>query len=75
MTVFKAEELELILNGVSIINIDEWRENTLYQGSFNPSHKVIKWFWKFLEKHGQEDRAKFLQFSTGTTRIPLGGFK
>lgn len=34
----------------------------------------IQWFWKALRSFEQEDRAKFLQFVTGTSKVPLQGF-
>lgn len=34
----------------------------------------IQWFWKALRSFDQEDRAKFLQFVTGTSKVPLQGF-
>lgn len=36
---------------------------------------MIQWFWKALHSYGQEERAKLLQFVTGTSRVPLDGFK
>ena len=72
---FNSEELELVLNGISTLSIEDWKENTNYQGNYNSNHKVIKWFWRALDKLNDDDKVKFLQFSTGTSRLPIGGFK
>lgn len=34
----------------------------------------IQWFWRALRTFDQADRARFLQFVTGTSKVPLQGF-
>lgn len=39
------------------------------QGEFRTArheHKVVQWFWRFIEAAAPEQRAKVLQFTTGT---------
>lgn len=37
---------------------------------------VVKWFWEVVEQHySQEMRLRLLQFVTGSSRVPLQGFK
>jgi E3 ubiquitin-protein ligase HUWE1 len=47
--IFTANELELILNGTPFIDVDDWIENTYYEG-YLPTDKIIIDFWniKFL---------------------------
>jgi hypothetical protein len=71
---FKPEELERAICGTSHISVDEWRASTQYRGSYHAGHKVIGWFWDALETYSQEELSKFLQFCTGTSRLPVGGF-
>lgn len=47
--------------------------NTIYKG-YDTNCFVIKNFWKALTTLSQEDLAKFLQFCTGSSRVPIGGF-
>lgn len=36
----------------------------------------MKWFWEIVENHySQEMRLRLLQFVTGSSRVPLQGFK
>lgn len=35
----------------------------------------MKWFWKAVEFFDEERRARLLQFVTGSSRVPLQGFK
>jgi hypothetical protein len=37
--------------------------------------QTIKIFWQLVEKWGQEERARLLQFVTGTSMVPPEGFK
>ena len=34
----------------------------------------FQWFWRALRSFAQAERAKFLQFVTGTSKVPLQGF-
>ena len=72
--VFNANELELILNGTPFIDVSDWEENTDYKG-YSPSDEIIINFWKIVSKLPQEKLSRLLQFSTGSTRVPVGGFK
>lgn len=77
LTVFDANELELILCGLPDIDVDDWQVNTNYKGAFEVkggSHKVVEWFWEVVREFDIEMRARLLQFSTGTSGVPLRGF-
>jgi E3 ubiquitin-protein ligase NEDD4 len=36
---------------------------------------VIRWFWKCVRSWPRERKLRLLQFATGTSRIPISGFK
>lgn len=36
---------------------------------------LVQWFWKAVESYDDECRARLLQFVTGSSRVPIGGFK
>ncbi len=71
---FTSNELELILNGRPFIDIEEWKMYTIYKAPYNENHQVIKWFWEILGYLSQKELSNFLLFSTGASRVPLGGF-
>lgn len=71
---FDERELELMLCGIQEYNIKEWEESTIYR-HYTKSSKPIVWFWQFVNEISSERRARLLQFVTGTSRLPLGGFK
>uniref|UniRef100_A0A8B9K0C6 E3 ubiquitin-protein ligase SMURF1 n=1 Tax=Astyanax mexicanus TaxID=7994 RepID=A0A8B9K0C6_ASTMX len=71
---FDEKELELIVCGLGKIDIHDWRANTRLKHCTADSN-VVKWFWKAVETFDEERRARLLQFVTGSSRVPLQGFK
>ncbi|KAI9290535.1 hypothetical protein K502DRAFT_298267, partial [Neoconidiobolus thromboides FSU 785] len=41
---------------------------------YTQSSAQIQWFWRAVRSFDQSERAKLLQFATGTSKVPLGGF-
>jgi E3 ubiquitin-protein ligase NEDD4 len=74
ISVFDERELELLIGGMSEIDVDDWQKHTDYRG-YNPSDEVVAWFWKIVRSWPAERKARLLQFTTGTSRIPVNGFK
>jgi len=78
LSIFDHREIELVLCGLPNIDKTDWEKNTLYAGGYEgkgDKHKVIKWFWKCVNELDDSDAARLLQFSTGTARVPVQGFK
>ncbi|GBC34534.2 DUF913-domain-containing protein [Rhizophagus irregularis DAOM 181602=DAOM 197198] len=73
ISIFNEQELELLISGMPDIDIDDWKNNTEYQ-NYTPSSPQIQWFWRAVRSFDQEERAKLLQFVTGTSKVPLEGF-
>ncbi|KAK9466030.1 hypothetical protein V1512DRAFT_31791 [Lipomyces arxii] len=73
VSIFDEQELELLISGLPDIDVDDWRNNTVYQ-NYTPSSPQIKWFWRTVRSFDPEERAKLLQFVTGTSKVPLNGF-
>ena len=74
ITSFTSDEFELILNGRPFIDIEEWKIFTEYKEPYNNNHYIIKWFWEILNNLSQKELSNLLLFSTGSGRVPLGGF-
>ncbi|XP_045615393.1 E3 ubiquitin-protein ligase Nedd-4 isoform X2 [Procambarus clarkii] len=73
--IFDENELELLMCGIVSIDVKDWRANTVYKGEYHPNHIVIQWFWRVVLSFTNEMRARLLQFVTGTSRVPMNGFK
>ncbi|KZT60479.1 HECT-domain-containing protein [Calocera cornea HHB12733] len=71
---FDDRELELLIGGMSEIDVDDWCKFTDYRG-YQMNDEVIQWFWKCVRSFQPERKSRLLQFVTGTSRIPVNGFK
>ena len=68
-------ELELLICGRPFIDVNEWKQNSMYKGKYSKSSTCVKWFWEEIFKLNQENLRRFLQFSTGSSRVPINGFQ
>jgi len=73
--IFDEGELELLMCGIGSIDVKDWKHNTVYKGDYHPNHIVIQWFWRVVLSFNNEMRSRLLQFVTGTSRVPMNGFK
>ncbi|XP_055909405.1 E3 ubiquitin-protein ligase Nedd-4 isoform X5 [Eupeodes corollae] len=75
LKIFDEHELELLMCGIQNIDVKDWRDNTLYKGDYHMNHIIIQWFWRAVLSFSNEMRSRLLQFVTGTSRVPMNGFK
>ncbi len=73
--IFDEGELELLMCGIGAIDVKDWKQNTVYKGDYHTNHIVIQWFWRVVLSFNNEMRSRLLQFVTGTSRVPMNGFK
>lgn len=73
ISIFTAKELELLISGMPDIDIDDLKKNTDYQG-YRATDKEIGWFWNIMFSLNKSEKAAFLQFTTGSSKVPLNGF-
>ncbi|KAK0651421.1 hypothetical protein B0T16DRAFT_434573 [Cercophora newfieldiana] len=74
IAIFNEQELELLISGLPDIDVDDWKSNTEYH-NYTAASQQIQWFWRAVRSFDKEERAKLLQFVTGTSKVPLNGFK
>ncbi|OAL25613.1 hypothetical protein AYO20_10388 [Fonsecaea nubica] len=74
IAIFDEQELELLISGLPEIDVDDWRAHTEYH-NYNANSPQVTWFWRIVRGMSNEERAKLLQFVTGTSKVPLNGFK
>jgi WD40 repeat protein len=76
--IFDEYELEILLFGSGLDKlkdpIADWETHTKYGNGYSGDSQTIGWFWQILSNYDGIKRAKVLQYSTGTTAIPKGGF-
>lgn len=73
IAIFNEQELELLISGLPNVDIEDLKANTEYH-KYQANSLQIQWFWRALRNFDQAERAKFLQFVTGTSKVPLQGF-
>uniref|UniRef100_A0A7M4F8I5 HECT-type E3 ubiquitin transferase n=1 Tax=Crocodylus porosus TaxID=8502 RepID=A0A7M4F8I5_CROPO len=72
--IFDENELELLMCGLGDVDVNDWRQHTIYKNGYCPNHPLIQWFWKAVLLMDAEKRIRLLQFVTGTSRVPMNGF-
>ena len=58
--------------------MDDWMKHTEYAGEYRrrgAAHPVIRWWWRAVRALEPHERAKLLQFCTGSARVPCHGFR
>ncbi|WAQ96641.1 SMUF2-like protein [Mya arenaria] len=71
---FDERELELMIGGLGKIDLGDWKLHTRLKHC-TADHNIVKWFWQVADSYDNEMRARLLQFVTGSSRVPLQGFK
>lgn len=74
VNVFDERELELLIGGIADIDVEDWKKHTDYRG-YTEQDQVIRNFWTCIRSWDAEQKSRLLQFATGTSRIPVNGFK
>jgi len=82
LSIFFPTEMEMLFCGCSESGSDErlWAKNTLQQ-AIRPDHGFthdsvqIGWLVDMLHGFSNDKRRKFLQFVSGSPRLPVGGFR
>lgn len=71
---FEEHELELLIGGLSKINIEDWKLHTKLKNC-TVDTPLVRWFWDIVKSYDEDKRARLLQFVTGSPRVPIQGFK
>jgi|UniRef100_A0A7S4D375 hypothetical protein len=74
ISIFNEHELELLISGMPDVNIEDLKANTEYVG-YTSASAVIIWFWQVIDAMNREEKSMLVQFITGSSKVPLGGFK
>ena len=75
LKMFNPSELDLIICGVPIIDVKDMRQYSRYTFPFTADHPVVERFFAVIRHWSRDDLAKLLLFVTGSSQMPIGGFK
>ncbi|KAL5012275.1 hypothetical protein ScPMuIL_010826 [Solemya velum] len=70
---FRPDEIELLVCGSEHFDFNALEETTEYDGGFTVDSPVIRHFWEILHDFPEEQKRQWLQFTTGSDRVPIGG--
>uniref|UniRef100_A0A8C6Y8M2 Apoptosis-resistant E3 ubiquitin protein ligase 1 n=1 Tax=Naja naja TaxID=35670 RepID=A0A8C6Y8M2_NAJNA len=73
LAIFDENELELLMCGTGDINVCDFKAHAVVVGgSWHFREKVMRWFWTVVSSFTQEELARLLQFTTGSSQLPPG---
>ncbi|GAB0099203.1 E3 ubiquitin-protein ligase TRIP12 [Sergentomyia squamirostris] len=81
LKMFYPEELENVFCGSGTLQMAQKWDPRMLQESCRTDHgftqdsKAIQYFYEILGSYGRDEQRLFLQFVTGSPRLPTGGFK
>lgn len=68
-------DFQLLVCGTGEVSVVDWRAHALVNGSGREFERVLGWFWAAVTNFSTEERARLLQFTTGCSQLPPGGFQ
>ena len=66
---------QLLMCGLSTVSYTDLKQYARVNGTDLTFEKVVNWFWTIVSGFTQEEMAKLLQFVTGCSQLPPGGFR
>ncbi|XP_017771527.1 PREDICTED: apoptosis-resistant E3 ubiquitin protein ligase 1 isoform X2 [Nicrophorus vespilloides] len=75
LSIFDENELELLLCGTGQYSIADFKQHNVVNGNSVEFRRIVGWFWAAVSNFTQEEMARLLQFTTGCSQLPPGGFK
>ena len=73
LTLFRPEELELLIAGTPVLDFDALERAAAYDGGYTAAHPTVRSLWRTLRRFTPEQQRAFLSFLTGCARAPAGG--
>jgi ubiquitin-protein ligase E3 A len=73
LALFAPDELDILVSGEEVLDWEALERNAKYSDGYRVNSKPIRWFWAIFRAMSNKEKAKFLQFTTGSDRAPIGG--
>ncbi|XP_071079014.1 apoptosis-resistant E3 ubiquitin protein ligase 1-like [Haliotis cracherodii] len=74
LSIFDENELELLMCGTGNYSVADFKLRHTVVGVSAAFTKVLEWFWTIVASFTEEQMARLLQFTTGCSQLPAGGF-
>lgn len=72
-SLFTAAEVELLVCGETEFDLEDLERATRYEDGFTKDSQTIRDFWRVIHALPMDKKKAFLQFATGSDRVPIGG--
>jgi len=73
-TFYDENDLKFVLSGITEIDIDDWENNTEYEGYTKDDITIVN-FWNCVRSLDSDKQTQLLIFVTGNSQAPVTGFK
>ena len=73
LIMLRPEEVEQLVCGSPTLDLQELKKVTTYDKGYRKEDATIGHFWQVLEDYSEDLQKKFLLFTTGSDRVPVGG--
>mmetsp|Transcript_7393 Transcript_7393/g.18159 ORF Transcript_7393/g.18159 Transcript_7393/m.18159 type:complete len:150 (-) Transcript_7393:2068-2517(-) len=73
LDLLRPEELELLVVGSQELDFAALEKATQYEGGYNSECAVVKNLWCFIKSADRSEQLRFLKFTTGSGKAPIGG--
>ncbi|XP_070180625.1 apoptosis-resistant E3 ubiquitin protein ligase 1-like [Littorina saxatilis] len=74
LSIFDEYELELLMCGMGTYSLADFKIHHTVSAPSPSFNKVLDWFWTVIAGFTEEQMARLLQFITGCSQLPPGGF-
>lgn len=74
LSIFDEYELELLMCGMGTYSLADFKNHHTVCAPSPSFNKVLDWFWTVVAGFTDEQMARLLQFTTGCSQLPPGGF-
>ncbi|XP_064535517.1 apoptosis-resistant E3 ubiquitin protein ligase 1 isoform X2 [Drosophila montana] len=75
LSIFDENELELLMCGTGEYSVSDFKSHHIANGNSAEFRRVLAWFWAGVSNFSQTEMARLLQFTTGCSQLPPGGFQ
>merc|ERR1712098_196519 len=73
LKLFRWMELELMVCGSPIFDFQALEKAARYDDGYSKDSQIIKNLWETLHSFSEVEKRKFLEFTTGSDRVPIRG--
>jgi ubiquitin-protein ligase E3 A len=70
---FAPDELDILVSGEEVFDWEQLERNAKYSDGYRPDSRAVRLFWQIFNEFSTAEKARFLCFTTGTDRVPVGG--